>query len=245
MSLIERAKNSCFSPATEWTVIAGESTPPATLVTGYAAPLAAIGAVAGFIGGSVIGRTVPFVGTFRVGLVPGLVGAVFTFGLALLGIAILSVIINALAPTFGAQKDSVQALKLAVYSYTPAWIAGVLNILPLLGVLALFAGLYGIYLMYLGLPRLMKCPLDKAAGYTVVVVVCAIVLSVVVGLVGATVTGVGMMATGSLAGSLANRTASTADVQVDKDSPLGKLQEFGKKLEESNKKMEAASKAGN
>jgi len=245
MSLIERAKNICFSPATEWTVIAGESTPPATLVTGYAAPLAAIGAVAGFIGGSVIGRTVPFVGTFRVGLVPGLVGAVFTFGLALLGIAILSVIINALAPTFGAQKDSVQALKLAVYSYTPAWIAGVLNILPLLGVLALFAGLYGIYLMYLGLPRLMKCPLDKAAGYTVVVVVCAIVLSVVVGLVGATVTGVGMMATGGLAGSLANRTASTADVQVDKDSPLGKLQEFGKKLEESNKKMEAASKAGN
>jgi hypothetical protein len=71
------------------------------------------------------------------------------------------------------------------------------------------------------------------------------VLSVVVGLVGATVTGVGMMATGGLAGSLANRTASTADVQVDKDSPLGKLQEFGKKLEESNKKMEAASKAGN
>jgi len=247
MSLIERAKNICFSPATEWTVIAAESTPPATLVTSYAAPLAAIGAVAGFIGGSVIGRTVPFVGTFRVGLVPGLVGAVFMFGLALLGIAILSVIINALAPTFGAQKDSVQALKLAVYSYTPAWIAGVLNIVPLLGVLALFAGLYGIYLMYLGLPRLMKCPLDKAAGYTVVVVVCAIVLSVVVGLVGATVTGVGMMATGGLAGSLGNRTASTStgEVQVDKDSPLGKLQEFGKKLEESNKKMEAASKAGN
>jgi hypothetical protein len=33
-------------------------------------------------------------------------------------------------------------------------------------------------------------------------------------------------------------------VQFDKNSPLGKLQDLGKKMEESNKKMEAAGKAG-
>ena len=33
-------------------------------------------------------------------------------------------------------------------------------------------------------------------------------------------------------------------MQFDKDSPMGKLQELGNKLEESNKKMEAAQKSG-
>ena len=55
--------------------------------------------------------------------------------MAIVGVLILAFIIDALAPTFGAQKNRSQALKVAVYSYTPAWIAGVLNILPALGVL--------------------------------------------------------------------------------------------------------------
>ena len=91
----------------------------------------------------------------------------------------LAFIINALAPTFGAEKDSGKAFKVAVYSYTPAWIAGALQILPALGLLGIIAALYGLYLLYLGLPALMKAPQDKAVAYTAVVVVCAIVLSVV------------------------------------------------------------------
>ncbi len=75
---------------------------------------------------------------------------------------------------------------MAVYSYTPAWVAGVLQILPLLGLLGILAGLYGLYLLYLGLPRLMKCPEDKAIGYTAVVVICAIVMSMVITSIGAT-----------------------------------------------------------
>ena len=161
-----------------------EETSPATaLFTGYAVPLAAIPPIAGFIGGSIIGRSLPFVGSYRVPLVTGLVMAVFTFVMALVGVYVLALIINALAPSFGGEKNSTQALKVAVYSYTPAWVAGVLHILPVLGLLALLAGLYGLYLLYLGLPRLMKCPQEKAVGYTAVVVVCAIVLSVIVGAV--------------------------------------------------------------
>src|SRR5262245_27966733 len=121
MNIVERAKGICLSPNTEWSVIEGESTSPGTLVSSYVAPLAAIGAVAGFVGGSIIGRTIPFVGTYRVGMVAGVAGAIFVFVMGIIGVAILSLIINALAPTFGAQKDSRQAMKLAVYSYTPAW----------------------------------------------------------------------------------------------------------------------------
>ena len=240
-SIVDRAKNICLTPNTEWPVIAAEPASAATLVSGYVVPLAAIGAISGFIGGSLIGHTLPLLGTYRVPLFSGLVVALFTFCMAIVGVFVLSLVINALAPTFGGEQNSTQALKLAVYSYTPAWIAGVLQIVPLLGIFAIFAALYGLYLLYLGLPRLMKVAEDKAVAYTAVVVVCAIVLSVIITVIAGTIAGAGMIGAGALGGAAAR---SSSDVQFDKNSPMGKLQELGTKLEQSNKKMEAAQKSG-
>jgi len=79
MSIVERAKSVCLTPNTEWSVIAAEPASPGTLVSGYVVPLAAIGTIAGFIGGSLIGRTLPYLGTYRVPLFSGLVLALFTF----------------------------------------------------------------------------------------------------------------------------------------------------------------------
>jgi hypothetical protein len=239
MDLVQRAKNICLTPATEWPVIAQEPATTGGLITGYAAPLAAVGAVAGFIGTALIGTTLPFVGHYRTPFTWALVGAIYGFGMALVSVFVLSLIIDALAPTFGAQKNQIQALKLAVYAYTPAWIAGVLNIVPLLGILVLFASLYCIYLMYLGITPLMKAPQDKALPYTAVVIVCAIVLMIIIGAIGGLFLGAGAMTTGALSSSRAS-----SDVQVDKNSPLGKLGEIAKAAEESNKKMEAAGKSG-
>ncbi len=245
MAMIERIKGICLKPKTEWDAIAEEETSTAELFKGYAVPLAAIPPIAGFIGGSLIGRSIPFIGSYRVPIVSGLVMAVFTFVMALVGVFIVSLIINYLAPSFGAQKNSAQALKVAVYAYTPAWVAGVLQILPMLGLLAILAGLYGLYLLYLGLPRLMKCPQEKAVPYTAVVVVCAIILAIVVAAVSAGIMGMGMVgARGAygVPGLAGGHSAST--VQFDKDSPMGKLQAMGQALEENNKKMEAARKSG-
>jgi hypothetical protein len=240
MDIVTRAKNICLTPKTEWPVIAAEPTTAGALFVGYAAPLAAIGAIAGFIGRTLIGTTLPFIGTYRTPILSGLVGACFGFGMALVAVFVLSLIIDALAPTFGAQKNSIQALKVAVYSYTPGWIAGILQIIPVLGVLAIFAALYGIYLLYLGLPRLMKNPEDKSLAYTAVVVICAIVLTIVIGAIGGLFIGAGMMGTGAIASS----SRASDDVQFDKNSAMGKLQAMTKKLEESNKKMDAATKSG-
>src|SRR5262249_26348737 len=41
-----------------------------------------------------------------------------------------------------------------------------------------------------------------------------------------------------------NTSSSNDSVQFDKNSPVGKLQELSKKLDQSNQKMEAAQKAG-
>ncbi len=236
MDLKTRARNILLTPNTEWPVIAEESSSMGALITGYVMPLAAIGAVAGFIGATVVGTTLPFVGTYRAPIVTGLTGAVFAFVMAIVGVVVLSFIIDALAPTFGAQKNKSQALKVAVYSYTPAWVAGALQILPALGVLGILAGFYGIYLLYLGLPPLMKAPQDKAVGYTAVVVVCAIVLSFVVMMVG------GMfLAAPTIAGL---GSAPSSETSIDPDSPLGKLEALGKTLEKSAAKMETAEKSG-
>ena len=168
MDLIQRAKNICLTPQTEWPVIAEENTPTAELITGYVLPLATVGAVAGLIGGSVVGQTLPFVGTYRTPLATGLGVAILAVVMAVIACFVISAVINALAPTFGATKNSTQALKVAVYSFTPGWIAGVFQILPVLGVLGLLGALYGMYLLYLGLPSRFCCNFGPAtSGWTV------------------------------------------------------------------------------
>jgi hypothetical protein len=243
MAIVERVKNICLRPKLEWPVIAEESTPAGSLVAGYVAPLAAIGALAGLIGRSFVGVTVPFLGSYRVPLAAGLVTAIFAFAMAIVGVFVLGLIINALAPTFGGEKNGAQALKVAAYSYTPGWVAGALQILPALGILGVLAGLYGLYLLYLGLPRLMKSPPERAAGYTAIVVICAIVLSVAIAALGGMVAGAGLLGSGAMSGAL-RRATPHSDVQFDKDSPLGKLQALGKQMEASNQKMAAAQKSG-
>ncbi len=118
------------------------------------------------------------------------------FVLALAGTFVLALIIDGLAPTFGGQKNQVQALKVAAYSSTASWVAGIFMILPTLGWLGIL-GLYSLYLLYLGLPRVMKAPQDKAMGYTVIVIVCAIVLYVVIGAITVAVVGTGAMIGGN------------------------------------------------
>src|ERR1019366_2975341 len=106
-------------------------------------------------------------GTTRVSIVAGLSMALMSYVFALAAVFLVALLIDALAPTFGGEKNPLQALKLATFSYTPAWVAGVLHNIPALGVLVLLAGLYSLYVLYLGLPVLMKAPKEKAVGYTV------------------------------------------------------------------------------
>src|SRR2546425_683377 len=91
---------------------------------------------------------------------------------------------NALAPSFGGQKNQVQALKVSAYSSTAAWVVGVVGIFPNVGILAIL-GLYSLYLLWAGLPVCMKSPKEKATAYTIVVILVGIVLYFVIGAVAA------------------------------------------------------------
>lgn len=178
MNLVERVKRILLSPKTEWEVIDAEITTPTELYTRYIAPLAAIGPLAQLIGYSAFGISVPFIGTYRVPIGSGITQALVMYVLTLAGTYVLALIIDALAPTFNGQRSQIQALKLAAYSLTASWVAGIFALIPGLRILTLL-GLYSLYLLYLGLPVLMKTPRDKAVGYIVVVIVAAFILSLI------------------------------------------------------------------
>jgi hypothetical protein len=118
---------------------------------------------------------------------------------------VMAFIVDALAPSFGGQKDMVRAFKLVAYSGTAAYVAGVFGLVPMLGIIVLAAALYGIYIFYLGLPRLMRNPADKSIIYMVVIAVCGIIMSMIIGAVVGGVTmmggGAAMLASGHLADS--------------------------------------------
>src|SRR5512143_907345 len=183
MALMERAKNILLQPKQEWPVIDTEQTSVGSLYTGYIIPLSAIGPLAAVSGWSVFGMRVPFAGSMRIPIGYGIKGAVIGYVLALLSPFVLALIIDALAPTFGGQKNQIQALKAAAYSSTAGWVGGIFTLIPVLAILGLLAWIYSLYLLFLGLPVVMKAPQDKAVGYTVVVILVAIVLYFVIGII--------------------------------------------------------------
>jgi uncharacterized membrane protein len=179
MNLQTRVINILSKPAQEWPVIASESTDVAALYKEYIIPLAAIPAICGFLGMTLIGVTMPLVGQIRTPMVSGLAGMIVGYVLSLVAIFLAAFIVDKLAPTFQSSGGIVQALKMVAFASTPSWVAGVLQLVPLLGMLALLAVLYGVYLFYLGLPSVMKTPKDKVIPYMVVSAIVIIVIFVV------------------------------------------------------------------
>ena len=181
MSLIDRVQAILLRPKQTWPAISAESADTASLFSNYVAILAAIPAIALFIGLSVVG----FGGliSYRVPVMTGIAQMVVSYVTSLVMVYVLALIVDALAPTFGGTKSPIQALKLVAYSMTAAFVGGIFNLIPMLGILGLVAALYSIYLLYIGISTLMQSPPEKSLAYTAVVVVCGIVVGVVLGAV--------------------------------------------------------------
>lgn len=231
MNLIDRAQRILLQPRDTWRIIEAEQADAAGLYTRYLMILAAIPAVCGFIGMSLVG-----VGAFgisvRVPLVAGLANMVVSYVLSLVGVFVLALIVDALAPTFGGQRNQIQALKLAVYASTAALLGGVFTLLPALAVLGLLAALYSVYLIYTGLPVLMRNPQEKTLAYTAVVLVAAVVMGLVIGAVGSLfMPGAGGpgVSVSTPGGTLGIDTAG--------------LEAAGKKMEEAARQIEQAGKS--
>jgi hypothetical protein len=177
--LFDRARDIILRPAQEWPLIEREPGTVGSVFVPYALILAAISPLAGLIGGQLFGYSLGFF-SWRPPLGGAVAYALVSYALSLASVYILALIVDALAPNFGGIKNQVNAVKLAVYSWTAAWLAGIFALFPPLAILSL-VGLYSLYLLYSGLPVMMKCPRDKASGYAAVVIGLAIILWIVVG----------------------------------------------------------------
>jgi hypothetical protein len=186
MNIVERVKKILLQPKLEWPVIAAEPHTVQGLYTNYVMILAAIPAVASFIGMSIIGYS-GFSYSYRVPIGSGLASMVLHYVLSLGMVYLLALIIDALAPSFGGQKDFMSAMKVSAFAPTASWVAGILMIIPALGILAVLGSLYSLYLLYAGLSPLMKTPPERSIPYTVVIIIAAIVLAVIVGAISSAV----------------------------------------------------------
>jgi hypothetical protein len=147
------------------------------LFTKYVMVLAAIAPVANFIGLCIVGSG-PFGATVRMPLAAGVAYAALMYLLSLGWVYVLAMVIHAFSPKFEGRGEFMDALKVAAFTPTPAWIAGVFGIIPALSIIGNLVSLYSVYLLYLGLPVLTEPPQEKEVPFFCVVVLTMIVLTV-------------------------------------------------------------------
>lgn len=182
MDLVTRVQGILLRPKEEWPKIKEESQSVSQILTSYVMILAAIPAIAQFIGYGIVGHRIPFYGWYRMGIGTALVRGILSYVLTVASVYLLHIIINALAPTFSSKQNPESAMKLAAYAMTPGWVAAALGIIPMLYVLVMIASLYGVYILYLGLDsNLMETPKEKMVSYLVVVIVITFVIMFVIG----------------------------------------------------------------
>jgi len=175
MNIVERAKSIIVKPKLEWQTIAVEEPNIGQLFTGYIIPLALIPAIATIVG------LLIFAGAFLASYTWIILTGVIQLVGAVIAVYITALVVDALAPHFSSQKNLGRAVQLVAFSYTPAWVAGIFNIIPFLGWVAIIGGFYGLYILYLGFPHTMKTPQDKVLVYLIVTVVVLIVVYLIIG----------------------------------------------------------------
>jgi hypothetical protein len=165
MATMDRIKGMLLAPKAEWPKVAAEPATVQSLYTGWIMILGLIGPIAmlvllGFVSGGF-----------------GLSAAIASYVNTLVGVAIIALIADLIAPTFGGTRDYVASLKLVAYAATAVWVAQVALVVPILGALVVLVGaIYSVYLLFLGAPVLHKCTGDKAVAYTIVLLLCANVI---------------------------------------------------------------------
>jgi hypothetical protein len=238
--MIERIKRLLLQPKVEWPAIDAEPMTVKSIFMGWVLPLAAIGPVCSLIGGQVFG-----IGAFGFSYRPPIVGAVVTavlgYALSIVGVFVLSLVIDALAPSFNGQKNPVQATKVAAFAATASYLGGVFGIIPMLAILGLLAALYSLYLFWIGLPLLMKVPADKAVGYVVVTIIAAIVVNFVVGLLVGLIAAPLMMASTMASASTGGGSFTVPGVgTID----TAKMEAATQKLQATAQQMQTANQGG-
>lgn len=236
-SLVDRAKAIILKPKEEWPAIAAEPSSQGEILRSWVLPLALIGPVAGLIGGQVFGHG-GFGFSYRPPLISSVIGAVLSYVFTVIGIFVLALIADWLAPKFDGESNKLNAFKLVAYGATASFLAGIFQLIPMLGVFGLL-GLYSVYLFYVGAPLLMKVPEAKAGGYVAVTIVCAIALSLLISLVTAPIVlGIAALTGGpaavfSSSSSDSGSSSGTVSIPGMGSIDVGEVEKMSKRMEDA------------
>lgn len=176
-SLVNRAINILTKPASEWGVIAAEPSSNGKLIT-YAALLSVLPVI--FVLISIL--LTPY-GTYIFAATSLLIKLlVLTYIMALVPPVALGFILDALTPQLGGQKNSLNAMKLAIYSGTAYWVGSIGLILSPWLWLVIGVGYAG-YLLWIGTPILMRTAADKTPVFVGAAVGIWVVLYIILNMI--------------------------------------------------------------
>ena len=166
---IERIKDIYLSPATFWDEVKAEQTTEKEIVTGFFLLIAALPALAGFLGMLFMGYNL-----FRT-----LIWAGLFFGCAIAAVYLFSKIILFLGRSFNAENDESDLVKLAAYSFTPILLGGVFFLIPPIYWLSI-VGLYGFYFFWIGFHKIAVCTEEEKFNFSFISLIVLIILTVLI-----------------------------------------------------------------
>lgn len=165
-ALANRVGNMLFRPMTEWQAIKDESATYKDILFRYVAILAVIPPAAAIAGRYLLDRKISN------SVIQSSFGYIaFTnllwYCMYVLNVVIAGAIITAIVTTPESRWSGLQGFKIAAYSFTPFFIAGLIAVFPKMGWIVYAAILYSFYLLYQGIISLSTVGRKHAIGYAI------------------------------------------------------------------------------
>lgn len=183
MNFVQRAINLITQPKAELARAAVEPATQAGLISGYAAIVGLLPTVGRLLGVLLLAGS-----AFGSGIIYLIIMLAFLYVLVDVGVPVaMGMILAALAPNLGGQRNNIGGLKLAVYAATPIWAAlFVANLLiftltPLPWLFAIIGFGYAGYLLYLGAGPMLGIPSQQAPAFAAIGAIAWLVLHILIG----------------------------------------------------------------
>ena len=175
-----------FQPKKEWKSIKDERCSIGKCYCSHVLILAAIPAIAGYIGTTQVGWSFGGFEVHKLTTQSALQIAILTYLTMLVAVFSLGKAIHWMGQTYGSKQTLPQAIALAAYAATPLWLMGFFFLYPVLWVnmlIGLPALAYTVYLLYTGVPVMMSVTQER--GFLFASAVLAVGLVMLVAVLGA------------------------------------------------------------
>jgi hypothetical protein len=170
-------------PEQEWKTIRKEHCTVTRCYCSHVLILAAIPAIAGYIGTTMVGWQVTGREVHKLTPDSALQIAILFYFTMLVGVFSIGALIHWMGKTYGSKQPLPQCIALAAYTATPLFLIGIMMLYPKLWlnmVIGLPALAYTVYLLYVGVPVMMGIPKERGFLFASAVLAVGLVMLVAV-----------------------------------------------------------------